>query len=212
MADAAPPPQSGRDARKQAKADVAAAKARAKAERPLWKKPWFWILALIVVVVVASMAGGDDTGTTTGDTAQEDAGGDDGGSERSGIGQPAEDGNFTFTVQGIDCGVKTLGNNQFTRTKAQGEFCIAEMTVENHGDEASLMDGSSQYLFIGDKRYSADTDAIFADKRAEAFFIEEINPGLTVDGIIVWDVPSGSQPEKLELHDSPFSDGVEVTL
>lgn len=207
MADA-PPPPSGRDARKQAKADLAAAKARAKAEKPIWKKWWFILGAIILVIIVASQAGGGgDTGTTGGDTAQEDDGG-----ETTGIGQPAEDGNFTFTVNNFECGETTMGNNQFTRTKAQGEFCIAEMTVENHGDEASLMDGGSQYLYIGDKKYSADTDAIFADKRAEAFFIEEINPGLTVDGIVVWDVPPGSQPDRLELHDSPFSDGIEVSL
>lgn len=213
MADA-PPPQSPKDARKQAKADAAAAKARAKAERPIWKKPWFWVLGIIVIAVIASIAGGGaEDGTTTGDTAQEDsadAGADE--AETTGLGSPAEDGNFTFTVHAVECGETTIGNNQFTRTEANGEFCIAEMTVENHGDEASLMDGGSQYLYIDGKKYSADTDAIFADKRAEAFFVEEINPGLSVDGIVVWDVPPGSQPEMLELHDSPFSGGVEVNL
>ena len=98
------------------------------------------------------------------------------------------------------------------KAEAKGEYCIAEVTVENTGDESQLMDGSSQYLYIGDKEYSADSDAILADKRAEAFFIEEINPGLSVDGIIVWDVPVGSSPDRLELHDSFLSGGVEVTL
>lgn len=205
--EASPPPRS----KKELKADLAAEKARAKAERPLWKKPWFLALALVGVVIVASMAGGGDTGTTTNDTAQEDTSEAGDGAETTGLGQPAEDGNFTFTVDSVECGETSLGKS-FTKTEAQGEYCIAEMTVENHGDEASLMDGSSQFLFIGDKKYTADTDAIFADKRAEAFFIEEINPGLTVEGIVVWDVPPGGQPDKLELHDSPFSNGVEVAL
>lgn len=157
--------------------------------------------ALVVIVLLAGCA---EVGTS--------GNGDSGGGETTGIGQPAADGKFTFTVHSFECGIKTLGNNQFTRTKAKGEFCIAEMTVENTGNEAQLMDGSSQYLYIGDKKYSADSDAIFADKRAEAFFIEEINPGLTVDGIVVWDIPSGSNPDRLELHDSPFSGGVTVNL
>lgn len=212
MADS-PTPPSGRDARKQAKADLAAAKARAKAERPMWKKPWFWILGIVVVAIVASVAGGgSDTGTDDGDTASDTSNDSGDEAETTGIGSPAADGKFTFTVNSFECGEKTLGTNQFTRTKAQGEFCIAEVTVENTGDESQLMDGSSQFLYIGDKQYSADSDAIFADERAEAFFIEEINPGLSVDGIIVWDVPVGSKPDRLELHDSPFSGGVEVNL
>lgn len=140
----------------------------------------------------------------------ESAGGDSGST--AAIGEPAADGQFTFTVHSFECGIPQLGNNRFSRAKAKGEFCVAEMTVENTGDEAALMSGSSQYLYIGDKEYEADTDAIFADKRAEAFFLEDINPGLSVEGIVVWDVPPGSSPDRLELHDSAFSGGVTVEL
>jgi hypothetical protein len=178
----------------------------------MWKKPWFWILGIIVIAVIGSVAGG---GSDTGDPVRNntsDSGGSSDDAETTGIGSSASDGEFTFTVNSFECGEQSLGNNQFTRTKAQGEFCIAKVTVENTGKESQLMDGSNQYLFIGDKKYSADSDAIFADKRAEAFFVEEINPGLSVDGIIVWDVPKGSQPDRLMLHDSLFSGGVEVNL
>ncbi len=210
MADTPTPPSRG--ARKQSKADRAAAKARYKAERPMWKKPWFWILGIIVIAVIGSVAGGgSDTGDPVRNNAS-DSGGSSDDAETTGIGSSASDGEFTFTVNSFKCGEQSLGNNQFTRTKAQGEFCIAKVTVENTGKVSQLMDGSNQYLFIGDKKYSADSDAIFADKRAEAFFVEEINPGLSVDGIIVWDVPKGSQPDRLMLHDSLFSGGVEVNL
>lgn len=182
-------------------ADVtpAASKKSGWAGLPIWLKI---IIILVPIVLLASMLGGE-----------EDAGSGDGdGGETVTIGDPASDGQFTFTVHSFECGETQLGNNQFSRTKAKGEFCIAEMTVENTGNEAALMSGSDQYLYIGDKEYEADSDAIFADKRAEAFFLEEINPGLSIDGIIVWDVPAGSTPDRLELHDSAFSGGVTVTL
>lgn len=159
------------------------------------------VLILALATLVAMMTGcasGSGDGGNSGESAQ--------------IGSPASDGQFTFTVHSFECGEKTLGKNRFLKAKAKGEFCIAEVTVENTGDKSQLMDGSSQYLYIGDKEYSADSDAIFADKRAEAFFVEEINPGLSVEGIIVWDVPVGSNPDRLELHDSAFSGGVEVSL
>ena len=207
MADEPEQPLSGKDTRKKAKIDLAAAKARAKAEKPFWKKWWFILGAIILVIAIASSAGTGDKNDTTGDT-NSSSGGD---GDSAGIGDAVADGDFTFNVSDLNCGEKKIGSGPFA-SEASGEYCIAEVTVENTGNESQLMDGSNQFLYIGDKQYSADSDAIFADKRAEAFFIEEINPGLSVDGIVVWDVPVGSEPDRLEFHDSLFSGGVEVNL
>ena len=63
----------------------------------------------------------------------------------------------------------------------------------------------------GGKRYDADTEAaIYLDDSKT--FLEEINPGNAVDGIVIFDVPKSAKPEWLELHDSAFSGGVEVSL
>ncbi len=43
-------------------------------------------------------------------------------------------------------------------------------------------------------------------------FLNEINPGNQVNGIIVFDVPKDVQPTRIELHDSLFSGGVTVPL
>lgn len=56
----APPQQSERQSKKQAKADSAAAKARAKAERPIWKKPLFWVAAIVVIGIIMAISGGGD--------------------------------------------------------------------------------------------------------------------------------------------------------
>ena len=86
------------------------------------------------------------------------------------------------------------------------------MSVENTGAESQLMDASSQYLFIGDKEYSTSSDALLAVDDSENFFLEEINPGNFVEGVMVFDIPVGGQPDRLELHDSPFSGGVTVSI
>ncbi|RSM44161.1 hypothetical protein DMB66_52525 [Actinoplanes sp. ATCC 53533] len=39
-----------------------------------------------------------------------------------------------------------------------------------------------------------------------------MNPGNTVKGKLVFDVPEGTKLTSLELHDSLFSDGVQVNL
>jgi len=43
-------------------------------------------------------------------------------------------------------------------------------------------------------------------------FLEEINPGNTVKGVVVFDVPKKFEAAKAELHDSMFSGGVEIAL
>ena len=36
--------------------------------------------------------------------------------------------------------------------------------------------------------------------------------GNTVKGTLVFDMPKGTEPASIELHDSPFSDGITVQL
>jgi hypothetical protein len=43
-------------------------------------------------------------------------------------------------------------------------------------------------------------------------WLEEINPGNSVDGVIPFDVPEGVSPVSIELHDSMFSSGVTVDV
>jgi hypothetical protein len=208
--------QSKRDARRQTKADLAAAKARAKAERPFYKKPWVWVIGVIAFIVVVSLASGGtdtDTGTAGGGTQQAAGGGGEsqpkaGGAKVAGIGDPAADGQFTFTVNDFECGLKKVGPG-FLAERAQGQFCVARMSVKNTGDQAQTLDASSQFAYIAGKEYEAE-GGIYSD---ESFFLENIiNPGNKVKGIVAWDVPKGKKPDRLELHDSLFSGGVTVNL
>lgn len=58
---------------------------------------------------------------------------------------------------------------------------------------------------------SADTEAaIYID--ASGSFLNDINPGNTVMGVVIFDMPKGTPAAIVELHDSPFSGGVKVRL
>jgi hypothetical protein len=131
--------------------------------------------------------------------------------KEAGLNQPVRDGKFEFTVTKVDCTKRTIGSNQFSRATASGIFCVVTAKVENIGNEAQYFDDSSQFLFDQqDRKHSVDNEA-WAGLETNAF-LEEINPGNTVTGTLVFDVPKGTKPSKLELHDSPFSGGVEVQL
>ncbi|MDQ0842564.1 DUF4352 domain-containing protein [Streptomyces sp. V1I6] len=127
-----------------------------------------------------------------------------------GIGDPVRDGKFEFTVTRVQPGVQKIGG-EFGK-EAQGQFILVHMTVSNIGDEAQHFDGDAQKLFdVKDREFSADALAAIYLEESKSF-LNEINPGNKVKGIVVFDVPKDVKPVKLELHDSIFSGGVAVDL
>lgn len=136
----------------------------------------------------------------------------DGGSTLAKIGQPVRDGKFEFTVAKVKCGVHAVGDSLLS-DKAQGQFCLVTLKVRNIGSEAQTFDDSSQYAFgTTGAKYSADSTAGIDANNGTASFLDDINPGNVVTGIVVYDIPKTAHIAKLELHDSPFSGGVTVTV
>ncbi|MFV2144056.1 DUF4352 domain-containing protein [Isoptericola sp. G70] len=208
---------------------------------PEKRKSWFarhkvltGLGALVGIAIVgAQLGGGDessvaDGGTTVVEDAAADTPADDGGAadedaaaeedaeepaaaDLPGLGDAVRDGKFEFTVTKLEDGVKQIGDD-FLNEKAQGQFVLVHMTVENIGDEAQYFDGDSQELVDTKGRtHSADTGAAIYLEDSNSF-LNEINPGNTVDGVVVFDLPKKATPATLELHDSMFSDGVEVSV
>jgi len=127
-------------------------------------------------------------------------------------GTEVRDGSFAFTVTAVDPPVTTLGSGSFS-SKAQGRYVLVHVTVRNVGDEAELFSDTSQKLLdAAGREYDASTGAAALYLPDSNAFLNNINPGNSVDGTLVFDVPVGLRPAAVELHDSPFSRGVRVTL
>jgi len=217
-----------RDERRQLKGEMAADKARAKASRSWYQRKRFLLplalVGLIVVIAVASGGGDSAPPAARGEPGSDAPPADDptqaeGGAptERApaavaGIGAPAVDGQFTFTVNSLECGATSVGTDVLTE-EAQGQFCLLSLRVENTGDMAQSLFADSQVLLDGaGTEYSSSFQATLAnDPEGDALF-NEINPGNAVEGTIVFDVPADAAIERAEWHDSAFSDGVEVSL
>lgn len=182
----------------------------------------FFIVAGVIfaILVIASIVSDGDEGATT-TTAPDSAATAEKAADESkaepkaeklpGIGDQAKDGKFTFVVTKVEKGPKTIGN-EFLNTKAQGVFWLINVEVTNHGNEPQLFTDDNQYLLVGGTKYSADSEAGIYLEGNEEVWLEEINPGNTVKGTLVFDLPEGVTPEMAELHDSPFSGGVKVAL
>lgn len=212
-----------------ARAQAAAAKAYAKAQRNWFMRHKFLTVigAILLLGILSSALGSGSTtsqnapagsattsakGAAPAAAAPATEAGEDAPVEEAaaGIGTPVRDGKFEFTVHSVEPGGSTIGDEPFAH-EAQGQFLFVKVSVANIGDEPQSFFGDNQYLYVGQSRYSADSEAAIYLDDAQSLY-EEINPGNSLEGVIVFDVPAGAVPTSLELHDSAFSGGVTIDL
>jgi hypothetical protein len=130
----------------------------------------------------------------------------------AGIGDQVQDGAFAFTVTKVETGREALGDG-FLRSEAQGSYVLVHVTVTNVGTEAQMFTSANQTLLDAQGReFEADAGAALMNVPDSESFLTDINPGNSVDGVLVFDVPEGLSPAAIELHESMFSDGATVGL
>ncbi len=129
-----------------------------------------------------------------------------------GLNASVRDGKFEFVVTKVDCGKSQVGSNPLVK-KAQGQFCLVSLTVKNVANESQYLDGGSQMAMDAQgRKFSADSTAgIYLGDQGNTF-LTPINPGNSVQGQVVFDIPKDAKIVKIELHDSPFSQGVAVAV
>ncbi|GAB2445580.1 hypothetical protein GCM10027187_08780 [Streptosporangium sandarakinum] len=177
-------------------------------------------LVLVGVGVLLSGGGDDSPRSDTGASPGSDAGtsapagktGKAGKRAAAGIGDTVEDGKFSFRVTKVEKGVERVGD-QYIGSDAQGQYVLVHVTVKNIGDEAQMFHDSAQKLLdTAGREYDADSGAAVLGLRNSNAFLNNINPGNSVSGILLFDVPDDFRIKAIELHDSLFSDGTRVAL
>lgn len=177
----------------------------------------------LLVVLAAVFGNGDDSNSAGGGGDKTAAGAPGSGvpavdkpkpaPRQARTGQEVRDGKFAFTVTRVETGLDHVGDNEFTRQTPQGQYVLVHVTVRNIGDEAQIFDASSQKLIDAQGRqYDADSGAAAIALGDSNAFLNTINPGNSVRGILLYDVPKAFTLKAIDLHDSPFSGGVTVAL
>ncbi len=185
------------------------------------RKSFVSAAAITATALVLAACGSGDTSNQESAPAAEVASTDEAAPEEpaaaepaddvAGIGTPVRDGKFEFTVTGVETEVATVGN-EYLNKEAQGAFALVSVTVSNIGDEAQTFLGDNAELTDTEGRtHSSDSAAAIYLEGSESW-ITEINPGNSVDAVVVFDIPVGAAPQSIELHDSMFSNGVTVNL
>ncbi|MFG2040154.1 protein kinase [Dactylosporangium sp. NPDC048998] len=102
----------------------------------------------------------------------------------------AADGKLRFTLASFSCGAKQLGDFPLVR-KPKGQFCLAELKVENTGDKVGrVWIGNQKLRDSGGTEYGPDEwSLLYYDKTRP--LASDIAPGASVTGTLVFDVPAG---------------------
>jgi hypothetical protein len=168
---------------------------------------WPWIAGgLLAVVAIGSgayaMTRGDDKPAATPTVA----------ADAAPAGPSATEGTFAFTITGSKCGVASVGPTDLLQ-KATGQFCLVDVAVRNVGKEADLLDSGAQHAVDSQGRQYpvSDRAAVFLNDQTPTL-LEEIKPGVTVRGVLPFDVPVGAKLTSVVLHESVTSTGVSVPL
>ncbi|QIN29936.1 DUF4352 domain-containing protein [Brevibacterium luteolum] len=202
-----------------------------KQKKPLFKRWWFWlIIGIVLIAIISSTASGDDTSGDVGGTADEqgaaeeadtsaeesgageaDAADEEPAAATYGIGDTVEADGWEITVSSVEDGISTVGD-EFLNAQAQGQFVTVKMSVKNTSSSPEyFFEDSIKLADDAGNTYASDSEAgIYAGE--DSLLLEEINPGNTASGTIVFDVPADVTPDRLIFEGGFFSTPVEVAL
>lgn len=163
-------------------------------------------------IIAAVNSGKSQSATSANSSPETPSNGTKAAKAAPGLNSPVRDGKFEFLVSSIECGKPQVGNEVLNR-KAQGQFCVITISVKNIGSRAQtfFVDNQKGYAANG-TQYSPDSVATIYASGDQSTWVNAINPGNSISGPIVFDLPAGATLASLKLHDSAFSGGVEVKV
>ncbi|XBH20330.1 DUF4352 domain-containing protein [Jonesiaceae bacterium BS-20] len=107
------------------------------------------------------------------------------------IGDVANVGDMTYKIVSVNTASEV--GPSFSVTKAKGTFVVVKIEVTNNANEAAMVDSSFFKLKSGEKSFEADSMASLWANTSEdgnngSFILENLNPDLTMSGVVVFDV------------------------
>jgi hypothetical protein len=169
------------------------------------------ILVVIVLIMVLGSSGGNKSSTTS-------SGGSESKQEQAKvsakIGEVAQSSDLAFTVTGVK-DYQSLGNS-YTRKDPQGVFKVISLKIENTGKETKTIDSSMIKLRDSQGRtFERSIDGQTAKGLAQGqvdLFLQQVQPSLSVNGEIVFDIPKDAEGLVLEVRGGLFATATDINL
>ena len=174
---------------------------KGRLKKPFYKKWWFWLL-VVIVVGGALGGGGEETESTNNIKSNSDnesevvaETSDSSESIEESISEPVEEifkigdtvnvGKVTYVVNSVETATNVGGEYG---QNSKGTYLLVNISVTNNGDEALTVDNSLFKLLNDGKEYDSDSAAGIYANDDSSFFLESVNPELSLTGYIVFDV------------------------
>jgi len=150
----------------------------------------------------AGTAGGTGT-TSTGGSATPAA---------PGLNSPVTVGTFQYTALDVKDAGTTVGPSALTRT-AQGTFLQVDLKIANTGTSAAtFIVDDVKLLDSAGRIYEADPTATLYASPDQNAWVAALNPGNSIQGPVLFDVPAGTKAASLQVSDNAFSAGKTIAL
>jgi RNA polymerase subunit RPABC4/transcription elongation factor Spt4 len=174
------------------------------------------LVAIIIIVIMASNLGENSVDQAS-TTVEKEKTSKATGVKKEEPSQMSNEGiSSDVTIKVVTVEDKQEVGNKFTKEKAQGIYKIVEVSLTNNQKDAITVDANS-FKLIDDKSreftYSSDAQIAFDIGENEGnsdFFLQSLNPGLTLTGKIVFDVPIDAKGFVLKARGGMM--GKEITL
>ena len=195
------------------------------------------VLGFLALILLAALGGGGEgptpTSTTSVETGVSDGGGeatdaaeeeapddesedekapdDDSGEEKA----PADPAGVTAETDAVKVTVLSTERTQelqdsLWESTTSNEYVVIDISYTNKSSESLDLWANDIVLVDSEgKEYEANTDVSLAVETP--IFIEEINPGLTIEGTLVYEVPPGTEFTELHFEES-YGTGEAVTI
>jgi len=127
------------------------------------------------------------------------------------VGATVTDGPFDVEVVGVSTGLTELAGSTATTT-AEGEYVVVRLRVTATAPEPSnFLDIDQRLVDAGGTEHQPDPGAAMAVD-GNRLWLAQLGQGESAEGVVVFDVPAGTQPATFVLHASDESAGVPVEL
>lgn len=172
------------------------------------------ILGIIIMVGIFNIIGTITGSSKSSTTATTNAGSTQNTQvETANIGDTVTDGTLAFTVNSMTT-AQTLGD--YDVKTAQGMYYILTVKIQNNGKETQTINASDFSVVDSQgRKYDYSTDGQTAMEETDGttdFFLQQVQPGLSVTGKIVFDVPASATGLKLMAQGDLFSNPVSINL
>lgn len=173
-------------------------------KKPFWKKWWVWVIGVILLIGIAGASGGDESTKPTATTPQsaeqnqESAKTEEAKPTTYKLNQEVKVGNLSYVASEIK---KTTSiGNEFLNKKTEEQFVLVKVKVKNNDKEARTVD--TNLFKVKDnqgREFAADAEADMYVNSNANFFLEQVNPGTSRSGYVVFEIPKDAKGLTMEV-------------